>query len=201
VLQTSQSYPLLSLTRPDLDNKVFLEVTADVGIANQVDLQIGRVPTNLSLAHLEGKLSLDGYLSLEIGDLFDSEELASLRMAHDDPPFFALLLWVVLREDRFAKHFKCLGVIIFVALERHEQLYSLFDRVFSDRVAISATRCLVFDLDHGVAVANFSELGHLVVRNRHQLVSLVVLHVHKVTDLLDAALLLQSLAHLSIEAR
>lgn len=61
----------------DLHCEVFLQVTTNVRITNQVDLQIGiSSATNLSGADRKAKLSLSGCLSFEVGNFLDGKKFA-----------------------------------------------------------------------------------------------------------------------------
>jgi len=174
-----------------------LEVAADVGVAHQEHLQLGQVVLYLCLAQFELELHVNRPLSLEVSNLPDSKELVGLLVANDDPPFFALLLRVVLSVDGRAEDGVCVLVffIFFIAGQGDRE----FDHV-AYRVALRAVRSELH-LNHRVAIANVSKLCHLILGDADELFAHIVLHVHEVSDLFDLGLRLEEFDQVSVESR
>ena len=120
-------------------------------------------------------------------------------MAYDDPPLFTLLFRVVLCEDRFVEDLQCLGIILFVSLQRDQKLDHLLQRVLANLILFCRTLGLVLYLDHGVPIADICNLLHLLVADRYQLGTCVIIHIHEVRDLLDASFRFESTDKLLIK--
>ena len=185
-----------SFIRNNLDSQVLLQIAAYVRITDQVHLKIGHIfAIDLSLTNLEAQLSLHLSLSLEVSDLLDAKQPACLGVAHNDPPLFILLFREELSIHRLVKDLQSFLVIfIFFSHDCDCQINLFIERKGANQIIfVSCLLSLELNLDERIAIANVGKASHLIFADWHKLVSLIVFHVHEVTDLFNSSFLLQCL--------
>jgi len=99
-----------------------LDVTADVGVAHEVELEVSNRLTFFDeIATSDGERHLDfgALLGLEVGNLLDGQQLSGRLVADDNPPFFKFASREILSDDRLFKvgiFLRVLGFLVLISI-------------------------------------------------------------------------------------
>jgi len=184
-----------------------LDVTADVGVAHQVELEVSNRLTffdEVATSDGERHLNFGALLGLEVGNLLDGQQLSGRLVAYDDPPFFKFASREILSDDRLFKVSVFLGVLGFLILVSiSDDLDNEINCISCFELAVlgsSKVREVVIEVDEGVAIADLSQLLHLLLSPGEKLLAYVVFHVHEIGDLFNSSILLEHLYRVSVES-